>query len=124
MTVIKSSKKFFELANGKNVTREAVDMITIEGWDDFVANAEKQLASQGCTDITFDKDGNLCAGRQIWRKPKVSKTTKGIMVVRSKDYIFQYDQKESFGDKTGAKVIDNKLVIETIGGGSFHYTID
>lgn len=66
--------------------------------DDFTARAERM----GCkVSVTPDKIINIDTN-QFLLLPKISKRREGILTFRSKDYVFDFDGKTSYGDKPKA----------------------
>lgn len=59
-----------------------------------------------------------------WLKPKCTKEQDGIITFRSKDYVFNYGDKSSYGpDLKSEMLTDYGFKIPTIQGGFFEYHI-
>ncbi len=104
---MKTATEFFKLANNKTVIKKISGVPTVEDKEKIISNIKAQLLEQGAKEedieVTEDK---ISIGRQFWMLPKMKAEEKGILVVRSKDYVFQSSRGPVYGDKVGCKVVN------------------
>ena len=132
---ISSKTEFFKLAKGKFITRTMVGGLALDEWDEWVANAKKQLQEQGVKleDIVeTERELSIKNSPQFWRKPVINRVSTGEIIERSQDYTFvstdlPLDENgnpvKSQGKKSDLKLIDNKLVLTMFNGAELHYSI-
>ena len=71
-----------------------------------------------------ENDNNFSYGNRSWMKPKIQKEVDGIVEFRSKDYVFKYDGKESYGSELKKEnLTENGFKIPTLDGSELEYII-
>lgn len=77
----------------------------LENKQSIIDNITAQITAQG--GAVEEKEGNLyvIGGTQFFRLPKMPRQRTGRITFRSKDYVFSYDGKQSYGDKPKAAFI-------------------
>jgi hypothetical protein len=117
-TLIKSKKAWFAAAVGKQISRTAVNMPVIEEWPDMLISIRKVFGDE--LEVT---DTQASAGTRVWLKPKVMRNSVGTISCNSRDYAFQVDDRESYGQISALNLCDGDMYLSTFSGGSFVYKI-
>ncbi|MEZ8028530.1 hypothetical protein [Enterovibrio norvegicus] len=132
MESITSAAAFFRAAHNQRVIANVIGGYCYEDWDQQVAELKQQCEKNNApasaisvseSKFTLQLDGQ--APRTVFR-PKLRRCRKGLMTVRSADYIFEAEgeKESSFGQKKGAYVENSKLVIVTLNGTKITYEIE
>jgi len=133
MTKITSAAQFFRESNGKKIIRTMVGGLAAEDWADWVEQTKVTLTQQGLPIENIVDDGktlSIKGSPQFWMKPRMYRQLTGQLEIRSKDYIFEYNDPanpsevcRSFGYKKGLKVVDNNLILELPDGVHLQYAL-
>ncbi len=106
----RSAAEFFKLAHNNQVIKRVSGVATVEQKDDMVKSIKSQLLEQGAQEsdikITDDK---ISIGHQFWLLPKMRAEEQGLLIIRSKDYVFHAERGPIYGDKVGCTVVDGVL---------------
>lgn len=96
-----------QFSNGSRFTATAIlqSEFTPENKQAIAEDIKRQVEAQGGEVIITDSKVEVKGGTQFWLLPKLPKERKGYIEFRSKDYIFYYDGKQSFGNKPKASDI-------------------
>lgn len=86
-----TKKDLFKMMNGKKVLKEAINCFTVEDNENLKQSIIESLEANGKTLADFQEDENTYSVKGFstyWRKSKLKKYERGILEVRSKDYMF------------------------------------
>lgn len=113
MTTHSSAKAWFAAHNGAIVTKTVEGVATVEDWPAMVADYTAQLLAQGCeaAKIVENETALTWPGGFVMR-PKLRKSERGKLSVRSADYGFTPEgaAQATWGDKKGAMIEGAALV--------------
>jgi len=116
-----SVAKYLRAMNGQAVIMRVTGIRTVEDIDTMRDQLKSLLADNDVPaeqlvedEIKFFiKDGN-----QFWMKPKLHREQRGILKVRSKDYLFIADGKDEsqalYGDKKGMTYYPDQVKVEKV----------
>ena len=124
--LIKSCAQFFREAAGKRCKKTIAGAMTLDTWEETIEDCKNQLLAQNCPekDIVINDNGLYFPGGFLL-KPREYSVSFGIMKIRSQDYGFKSDNSSEYcwGNKVGAKIINNCLVKECDNGRTITFEI-